>query len=156
MRFRAGLLCAGLAAAIAVATPVLAGSFDLAISATEVGPGDVVTLDVSGAAANTRVGLFASADPTPTTLGPFELGRCGSFQIDLEIKPRVVFRAGRTSPDGTASFEFEVPRRLPPHIDGATVYFQAATVAFEFDPMTRECVATACTSNVVSATVVIP
>jgi len=139
-----------------LARPAVAGSFDLTASPSEAGPGDVVTVQISGAPANSHVVLFVALDDTPTTFGPFDT-RCGILELSLDLNPRGPMLRLRTDQDGNASFELAIPARLPSRFDGTTFFVQSASVAFSIDPgPPPTCAFDVCTSNLGSVTLVIP
>jgi hypothetical protein len=157
MRFPNLLLVAAGALAI-LAGPAVAGSFDLAVSPAEVGPGDSITLDISNAPANSRVLIFSSVDPTPFTIGPVET-RCGTIEINLDLTPRGggAIRAAIvavTDMDGNATVTVDVPPSLSSRFDGLEILFQGVAATFTVDP--PGCSFEICTSTVGSTTIVVP
>ncbi len=145
-----------LVALFVLAAPTLrAGSLDLSVSPAEVHPGEVAAIDVSGAPPGSRLILFASADPTPVTLGPFETD-CGTFRLDLGLIPRLRLHGRSAGEDGGATFVWRLPRRLAGRFDGTIVYVQVGALDFSVDPDSGECSIAACASGVGSFVIRVP
>ena len=120
------------------------------------GPSETITWDVSGAAANARILVLGSFRNDGMSLGPFQ-SRCGAVRLDLAIGPGHRFvGVGRTQPDGTFTRSVTLPGKLPPRLNGATIYSQAVTVEFTDPPRTQDCTLTVTTSNVTTTTVHVP